>query len=153
MAGRNRFYCEHLAAREGKIMPRLSVWFVRASFIHLFLGSTFGALILANKGIPFAPWTWSLLPAHMESLLIGWMVQLAMGVAFWILTRFRSGPRRGNAAFVRIALVMLNTGVVMVAVQPFSDTTGLVLAGRILETFAIMLFIIVSWQRVKPLEM
>ena len=43
-------------------MPRLSVWFVRCSFIHLFLGFTLGGLILANKGFPFAPWIWNLLP-------------------------------------------------------------------------------------------
>ena len=42
-------------------MPRLSVWFVRFSLIHLFLGFTIGGLILANKGIPFAPWVWNLL--------------------------------------------------------------------------------------------
>jgi hypothetical protein len=133
-------------------MPRLSVWLVRASFIHLFLGLTFGGLILANKGIPFAPWTWGLLPAHMEFLLIGWMVQLTMGVAFWILPRFRSGPPRGNVNFVWGALVLLNVGIIMIAVQPFIDMTWLVFTGRILETSAILLFIIASWQRVKPLE-
>ena len=133
-------------------MPRLSVWFVRASFIHLFLGLTFGGLILANKGIPFAPWAWNLFPAHMETLLLGWMVQLAMGISFWILPRFRSGPRRGNMNTIRAAVVLLNTGVVMVAIQSFTDVTWLVLTGRILETSAILLFIMASWRRVKPLE-
>jgi len=133
-------------------MPRLSVWFVRASFIHLFLGSTFGGLILANKGIPFAPWTWSLLPAHIESLLLGWMVQLAMGVAYWILPRFRSGPPRGNVNLAWVALVLLNAGIVIVALQPFTDAAWLALTGRIFETSAILLFIMVSWRRVKPLE-
>ena len=134
-------------------MPSLSVWFVRASFVHLFLGLTFGGLILANKGLLFAPWTWNLLPAHIESLLLGWMVQLAMGVAFWILPRFRSGPRRGNVSLAWVALVLLNAGIVIVALQPFTDATWLALTGRILETSAILLFISVSWRRVKPLEM
>ncbi|MBK6646546.1 MAG: hypothetical protein IPG44_12535 [Anaerolineales bacterium] len=41
-------------------MPRLSVWFVRASFVHLLLGLFFGALILAQKDF--------ILSARLESL-------------------------------------------------------------------------------------
>jgi len=133
-------------------MPRLSVWFVRCSFIYLFLGFTLGGLILANKGFPFAPWVWNLLPAHMEFLLLGWMVQLTMGVAFWILPRFRSGPSRGNIDLVWSAFVVLNTGIVLVAVQPFFSMAWLTQAGRILETISVLLFVLASWQRVKPLE-
>ena len=133
-------------------MPRLSVWFVRCSFIHLFLGFTFGGLILANKGIPFAPWTWSLLPAHMEFLLLGWMAQLAMGVGYWILPRFRSDLPRGNVNLVWGALVLLNNGIVMVAIQPFISTTWLSSVGRILEASSALLFVFSSWQRVKAIE-
>ena len=133
-------------------MPRLSVWFVRCSLIYLFLGLTFGGLILANKGIPFAPWIWSLLPAHMEFLLLGWMAQLAMGVAFWILPRFRSSPSRGNVNYVWSALFFLNAGIVMVTMQPFIGVNWLSLTGRFLETFSILLFVLASWLRVKPLE-
>ena len=133
-------------------MPRLSVWFVRSSLFHLLLGFTLGGILLANKGIPFAPWAWNLLPAHMEILLLGWMVQLAMGVAFWILPRFRSGPPRGNVNLVWSALVLLNAGITMVAIQPFLSLSWLALAGRLLETFSVLLFALASWQRVKPME-
>jgi len=132
-------------------MPRLSVWFVRLSLIHLSFGFTIGGLILINKGIPFAPWIWNLLPAHMEFLLPGWLVQLAMGVAFWLLPRFRSGPPRGNANFVWSALVLLNVGIVMVAIQPFVSMGWLALTGRFLETFSVLLFVLASWRRIKPM--
>ncbi len=132
-------------------MPRLSVWFVRYSFIHLFLGFTLGGLILANKGFPFAPWVWNLLPAHMDFLLLGWLVQLAMGVAFWILPRFRSGLPRGNVNIAWGVLLFLNIGVLMVAIQPFTSMGLLALTGRILETSSVLLFVIVIWQRVKPI--
>ena len=94
----------------------------------------------------------SLLLAHMEFLLLGWVVQLAMGVAFWILPRFRSSPSRGNVNYVRGALFLLNAGIVMVAIQPLIGANWLSLTGRILETSAILLFIMTSWRRVKPLE-
>jgi hypothetical protein len=133
-------------------MPRLSVWFIRFSFIHLFLGSTFGALLLANKGFPFAPWTWNLLPAHMDSLLLGWMAQLAMGVAFWIFPRFGTGTPRGNVKFAWLAFMLLNAGIVMVAIQPFVGGSWLSPVGRVLEACSILLFAAVSWKRVKPLQ-
>lgn len=133
-------------------MPRVSVWFVRCSFVYLLLGFTLGGLILANKGLPFAPWIWSLLPAHMEFLLLGWMVQLTMGVAFWILPRYGWGPPSGNVNFVWSSLALLNAGIVMVAIQPFLSIGWLTLTGRFLETFSVLLFVLASWQRVKPLE-
>ncbi|MCL4270219.1 MAG: hypothetical protein RBT80_25335 [Candidatus Vecturithrix sp.] len=130
----------------------MSVWFVRCSFIYLFLGFTLGGLILANKGFPFAPWIWGQLPAHMEFLLLGWMVQLTMGVAFWILPRFRSGPPRGNIDFVWSAFVILNMGIVLVSVQPFISMTWLTQTGRILEMISVLLLVFSLWQRVKPIE-
>jgi hypothetical protein len=133
-------------------MPRLSVWFVRFSFIYLFLGFTLGGLILANKGLSFAPWVWNLLPAHMEFLLLGWMVQLAMGVAYWILPRLRSNLPRGNVNFIWSSFALLNMGIAIVAIQPLVSVTWLVPTGRIAEAVSVSLFVLASWQRVKPME-
>ena len=69
-------------------MPRLSIWYIRASLLYLVLGFTLGGLLLFNKGIPLDPRIWILLPAHIESVLFGWTVQLVMGMAFWILPDF-----------------------------------------------------------------
>jgi len=91
-------------------MPRLSVWFVRAALIYFLLGFTFGALLLAQKGISYYPAVWMLFPIHMEFLLIGWLAQLAMGVAFWIMPRFSRGPARGNAGLVWTSFALLNAG-------------------------------------------
>ena len=77
-------------------MPQLSRWTVRAAYFNLLLGFTLGALILANKGMFLHPAIWGWLPAHIELLLVGWIVQLVMGVAFWIAPRFWKAPRRGN---------------------------------------------------------
>jgi len=133
-------------------MPRLSVWFVHCSFIYLFLGFTLGSLLLANKGFSFAPWIWSLLPGHMEFLLPGWMAQLAMGVAFWILPRFSSGRPRGRELIIYSAFVALNLGIWMVVLQPSIGPAELMVFGRILEATGVVLFVLGSWRRIKPLE-
>ncbi len=130
-------------------MPRLSVWMVRASLVHLGLGVTFGALLLANKGVPLAPALWALLPLHVECALIGWTVQLAMGVAYWILPRFGGERRREGLGWLAFAL--LNVGVL--AAGTGSWITGPVAVpfwGRLAELLAAAAFALHAWPRVKP---
>lgn len=129
-------------------MPRLSVWFVRASLIYLLLGFFFGALLLAQKGIPYYAPVWNLFPLHMEFLLVGWLVQLAMGISFWVIPRFSSGSSRGPAGMIWFSFALLNAGILITVLQFLFPIT--VLIGRIAEVGAAILFIIGSWQRVKP---
>jgi len=127
-------------------VPRVSAWFIRASLCHLVFGFTVGALLLADQGTPFAPALWVLRPAHVEVLLIGWMVQLVMGVAVWIFPRFavRRAPQR-SAVTAWVAFALLNAGVVCVA---FGG--GWAVAGRLAEIGAAVSFVAHLWGRVSP---
>lgn len=129
-------------------MPRLSVWMVRASLLYLGTGFTIGALMLANKGVPFYPALWALLPLHAEMLLIGWAVQLAMGVAFWILPRFRGERPRAGLAWAAFAL--LNAGIWAVAAGGWAGVRAGIVAGRVAELAAVGAFAAHAWPRVKP---
>ena len=129
-------------------MPRLSVWLVRTSMIYLLLGLAFGVLLLAQKGIPFYAPVWYLFPLHMEFLLVGWLIQLAMGVAFWVIPRFSNGPSRGPVGLVWFSFALLNAGILIGILQYwFPDA---VLYGRIAGVVAGILFVIGSWRRIKP---
>jgi hypothetical protein len=130
-------------------MPKLSALFVRMALVHLWLGISFGALLLANKGFPFAPWVWTLLPAHMEILLLGWLVQFGMGIAFWILPRFSNGAARGDERWSQAALVLLNLGILMSIAPGFLSLPGLAVLGRCAEFLAVLTFVIGNWRRVK----
>ncbi|MGE5249746.1 MAG: hypothetical protein ACM3QS_05975 [Bacteroidota bacterium] len=134
-------------------MPRLTVLFVRASLIYLLLAVTFGALMLANKGVMISPAIWALLPVHIELAFVGWMVQLAMGVVFWILPRFSRGAPRGNERLSWAAFSLLNAGIVLVVLQIVVRFQWLPFAGRILEGLALALFTAGNWRRVKPLAL
>jgi photosystem II stability/assembly factor-like uncharacterized protein len=81
-------------------------------------------------------------------LLVGWMVQLAYGVAFWILPRLDASGNRGKVWLVWVcygALVLAGcaspapqptpvavqpTGTATVAISPTPSTTGFVSPGR-----------------------
>ena len=132
--------------------PKLMLWATRAGLLYIALGITFGALILFHKGIPYAPTLWLLLPAHMDLMLIGGMTQFAFGIAFGILPRFRTEPRRGNVKLSWAALILLNLGVWLVALSPylgFNAGTAL-LAGRALEAAGALAFLLHAWPRVRP---
>ncbi len=131
-------------------MPRLSAWFIRASLIYLLAGFTLGALMLAQEGVSYDPGILAAVPVHFELLLAGWLVQFAMGVAFWIFPRFGLGlpHSRGNVFLIWASFWMLNAGICLAALQlwlPFA-----LLIGRLLETSAVILYAIGTWRRVKP---
>lgn len=122
-------------------MPRLSQWYIKLSFCYLLLGFTFGALLLAHKGEPLHPALWNWLPAHIEWLLIGWVAQLTLGVAFWIMPRYWKEPRRGNATGAYVAIVLLNVGIWLATLGPVLWLSPFVLiAGRVLEVGAALAF-------------
>ena len=131
-------------------MPRLSVWAIRFSLIYLLIGFSLGALMLANKGVPFAPWAWNLLPGHIDILLFGFVIQLAIGMAYWILPRFSGGLRGSTAAFW-LCLGLLNLGIWAAALVGVLNLSGSWLAvARGLEGISAGLFAVQAWKRIRP---
>ena len=130
-------------------MPSLSIWFIRAALVYLALGFSFGALMLANKGIPFAPALWGLRAAHIELLTMGWVAQLALGVAYWIAPRFWEGPPRGNTTGAFAAFGLLNGGIWLVALATLLGLPpALMVAGRLAEAAAAIAFAWHIWPRI-----
>jgi hypothetical protein len=131
-------------------VPKLSVWFVRTALCYLAIGFSVGAVLLANRGMPLGAPVARLLPLHIEFLLIGWMVQLALGVAFWILPRFRSGPERGRERLAWLSYGLLNLGVMAAAVAPLIELPPVVpLLGHAAQGLAAGAFALHAWPRVK----
>lgn len=132
-------------------MPRLSVLMVRTALLHLALGFAVGAALLADGAVPLHPALARLRPLHAELLLVGWSVQLAMGVAFWILPRFRTGPERGREWPAWLAYALLNGGVLAAGAGLAAPGLGsAALAGRCAEGLAALAFAGHAWPRIKP---
>ena len=131
-------------------MPLLSVVTLRLALSCLAVGFTLGALLLAAPELSLPPDIVRIRPLHVELLLIGWMVQLALGVAYWILPR-RQGVGRGNENLAWIALVLLNLGVLSVGLGALVGAPrSVLLAGRSSELLAALLFAGHAWGRVRP---
>jgi hypothetical protein len=134
-------------------MPRLTRWYVRAALMYLLLGFSLGALLLANKGLPLHPALWAWLPAHIEFLLMGWVVQMALGIAFWIAPRFWKPPRRGNITGVYLGFGLLNSGIWLVVAGTALALSGWVLVlGRLFELLAAAAVASSLWPRIVSRE-
>lgn len=132
-------------------MPRLSKLLIRAALIHMGIGFFIGSLLLWNKGLPFAPAIWRLRASHIELLIFGWTMQIAMGVSFWVIPRFSTGNRYGKEIFGWISFVLLNVGVITTAVALWwGKVPVLAFGGRILVFCAILSYVRLMWPRVKP---
>ena len=123
-------------------MPRVSIWLVRAALLHLLSGSLLGGFYLASKAVGRPLWVAGYRPAHVEQMLMGWMVQLVIGVAYWILPS-RSDRTVSHVGLMWAVLALLNGGVLLAAAGP-------TLPGRCAETLAVALFAWHAWSRQRP---
>ena len=136
-------------------MPRLSQLMIRTALLWLAIGYSVGGLVLLNKGLPLLPWLWSLRAAHIHMLLVGWTVQLACGVAFWILPRLDARGTRGDERLVWGCYAALNAGVVLGALHDplealaaWPGWAALLVVMGLLYMLAAVLFAIHAWPRV-----
>lgn len=125
-------------------MPASSAWMVRLSFVYLAAGFVVGALMLMGLLVDG-----SLRFIHTDWLLLGFMLQLAFGVASWILPRT---PKRKSAVPVWVVLGATNVGLALAtagAVLGHSRCMGL---GRALVLAGAITFAIYIWPRVRSFK-
>jgi hypothetical protein len=138
-------------------VPRLSCWFIRAALAHLAVGVVFGGLILSAKGLPGAlGWSWLLLAAHMQLLVGGWLVQLALGMAYWIFPRLDAEGTRGRTYAATFSCVALNLGVgsaaLLLTVRGWYAVAWLellLIPAALLQAAALVAFAYHAWPRVR----
>lgn len=138
-------------------MPTASRWFIKAALVWLGVGFMLAGFMLANKGLPFSGWWWTWRLSHVQMLLMGWMVQFAAGVAYWILPRLGGGSR-GREGLAWVTFVALNAAVLLAALRdPLASITGpttaalLSAAAAILYVVAAAAYAALIWPRVIPL--
>lgn len=138
-------------------MPRESRLFVKTSVVALVLTFAWGAaMALAEAtGHTFAP-VWAIEHAHLA--FIGWLVNLVIGIALWMLPLNREAfPQTQGRYPVWVPYAVygcLNAGlVVRICSEPFVATQSLAAFGlglsAALQVVAILLFGIVAWLRTR----
>jgi hypothetical protein len=152
-------------------VPTTARAFVKASILYLGLGALLGALFFLNRWLPLGPALAALRVSHVQFLVIGWLTQLILGVAWWLFPPLEMGLRgdgagpvrrgqsqRGSEGLFWITFATLNLGVLLRAVfEPLHTWTGveafLALAGLsgIFLLAAALAFVLNMWRRVRAL--
>ena len=143
-------------------MPPLARAYVRASFAYFVGAFLLGALILIDTWSPFSRWLRAAGTSQLHLLMVGWITQLAIGVAYWIFPRNLKGldPRpRGSDALAWAVLATLNVGLLLRLIgEPlyrmgFSPWPSAVLAlSGVLQAAAALGFGWLIWRRIRPME-
>ena len=140
-------------------MDRLSSLMVRSSLVWLMAGVMVGAAMMIDREIP-GNWRGWFTPSHVHMLFVGWFLQFAIGVAYWLLPRKRSVslPLGYDERLSLGAMAALNMGLlVRVSVEPFEraghagDASFTALAVAVaLQVAAVAIFVCQLWSRVGP---
>jgi cbb3-type cytochrome oxidase subunit 1 len=143
-------------------MPPLVRLFVRASFLYFLGAFLLGAFMALDSWLGLARWLRAVYLSQLHLLVVGWITQLAIGVAYWMFPRFRKEENpepRGSDKLTWAVFVLLNAGLLLrFAFEPFylmGPSTWLAatvaLAG-VLQALAALGFAALIWGRVRPME-
>ena len=138
-------------------MDRLTRLMGKLSLVYLAFGFVLGAVLLAGEGAG-AGWgaAWGNVHAHV--LFVGWFVQFAVGIAYWLLPRRKTAaqPLGYDERLALLACGLINVGLLLrVVIEPMFSlqviqgpvvTLGLALSG-ILQAGAGLIWAFQLWGR------
>jgi hypothetical protein len=138
-------------------MDRFSVWMVRTSLVYLVVGVGLGGVLLANLGLATSLLLPPLGTVHAHVLFVGWLLQFALGIAYWLLPRRRSAlqPLAYSERIAFAGYALLNVGLVLrVLVEPLvalaeTPLRPLLLLSAVLQVAAGMIFAAQLWNRAR----
>jgi hypothetical protein len=141
-------------------MPLLTRTFIKAGLIYFMIALFAGALMAARPfmGLPgwLDEWLVALRPVYLHLLMVGWVLQLIMGVVYWMFPKYSKEQPRGSeflgwAVFgtLNIGLILRTVGEPLLAVRPDLQVGWMLAASAVLHLLAGWGFIVNTWNRVK----
>ena len=143
-------------------MPPIARTFVKAAFVYFLVAFLLGALMMLDRWLVFSRWLRVVYMSQLHLLMVGWITQLAIGVAYWIFPRFpkEQDPRpRGSDSLAWFVLISLNAGLLLrFVIEPFYLTgakpwlAALMALAGVLQALAAVGFGWIIWGRIRAME-
>ncbi len=143
-------------------MPPLARHFIKTAFVYFVVAFVLGALMMLDRWLNFSRWLKMVYLGQLHLLVVGWITQLAIGVAYWMFPRLRKeqDPRpRGSDALTWFVLIALNAGLLLrFLLEPFylmgpqPWLAALMALSGILQAAAALAFGLLVWSRIRPME-
>jgi len=143
-------------------MPPLARNYIKAAFVYFVVAFVLGALMMLDRWLNFSRWLKLVYLGQLHLLMVGWLTQLAIGVAYWMFPRLRrkQGPHpRGSDALAWFVLIALNAGLLLrFLLEPFylmgpqPWLAALISLSGTLQAAAAIAFGLLIWARIRPKE-
>jgi len=143
-------------------MPPIARAFVKAAFLYFVAAFALGALMALDPWLSLGRWLRTVYLSQLHLLVVGWISQLAIGVAYWIFPRFRKEQKpepRGSATLAGGVFICLNAGLLLrFLFEPLhlmggqSWLAALVALSGVLQALAALGFGWLIWGRIRSME-
>lgn len=137
-------------------MPLLARWTVKTALAHFAVALLLGVVLAAQPVLGLASWIAALRPVFLHLLIVGWITQLIIGVAYWMFPKQSKEKPRGSTPIGWLVYILLNFGLViraicepLFALQPNSIGGAGLAISAVLQVVSGWLFIANTWTRVK----
>ena len=125
-------------------------------FRKLAIALLLGALLVARPTIDLPAQIAAFQPVYFHLLMVGWVTQLIIGVAYWMFPKYsREQPRRSET-LGWVVFILLNAGLILrvigeplLALQPESGLGWLLVLSALCQLLAGWGFVLNTWARVK----
>jgi len=137
-------------------LPLLSRLFIKAGLIYFVVGLSAGVLTVAQPVLHLPAFFVLIYPVYVHLLMVGWVMQLIIGVVYWMFPKYSKAQPRRSEALGWIVFGLLNVGLILRAIgEPLNALKpewqlGWTLAiSAVLQLLAGWGFVVNTWDRVK----
>lgn len=143
-------------------MPPIARAFIRTACLYFVAAFLLGAVMMLDRWLNVSRWLKVVYVSQLHLLVVGWITQLAIGVAYWMFPRFlkEQAPRpRGSDTLAWAVFACLNAGLLLrFAFEPFylmgpqPWLAALVALSGVLQALAALGFGWLIWGRIRAME-
>ena len=137
-------------------MPAITRYFIKAAILYFGAGLLTSFLVSAQKMLNLPSFFQSMTPTYLHMLVVGWITQLIIGVAYWMFPKYSKEQPRGNEKVGWVVLIALNAGLILrtigeplAALMPDKGYGWLLVLASLLLLIAGWGFVFNTWSRVK----
>ncbi len=137
-------------------MPTITRYFIKAALLYLVAALLIGALVLLQPLLHLPDALAAFSPVYFHLLMVGWVTQLIMGVAYWMFPKQSKERQRGAEWIGWTVLALLNAGLLLrliaeplQALRPDWNAGWLLAVSAVAQLVAGWAFVANTWTRVK----
>lgn len=137
-------------------MPALVRFFIKTALVYFVAALLIGLYQVLLPTLPESLQLPGLNPVYFHLLMVGWVTQLIVGVAYWMFPRYSKDSPRGPEWLGPAIWGLLNVGLALRAIgEPMQAAGSPVIAGWLMAISAVLqvaagwLIVAALWPRVK----